>query len=149
MSLQYFELVKKKSPIDPEDLYAFVPRFCELPTNVESGDMSSSCKSCLQLSRKEGVFKIVSQILLSLRISLQVTIQILSPRARQEPGESPKFGDQLSSKLGTFLSNLISGFLKPPEPPLGVEELKRVPEEIPSFLRKKNTIGGTPQKLFW
>jgi len=69
----------------------------------------------------------VSQILLSLRISLQVTIQILSSRARQKPGESPKFGDQLSSKLGTFLSNPISEFLKPPEPPLGFEELKRVP----------------------
>jgi len=115
----------------------------------------SSQGTCLQVANpvsnfpgKEEVFKIVSQILLSLRISLQVTIQILSPRARQEPGESPKFGDQLSSKLGTFLST-ISGFLKPPEPPLGVEELKRVPEEIPSFLRKKNTIGGTPQKLFW
>ena len=68
----FFDLVgrgiQKVSPITPKIYMLFVPRFYKLPINVESGDMSSTFQE-----RGEGVFKIVSHILLSLRTFLQVS----------------------------------------------------------------------------
>ena len=67
------------------------------------------------------------------------------------PGESPKFGHKLSSKLGTFLSNPVSGFFEASrttawgwraEKCPRVSFFKTVPEGNTSVPLQKNTVGG-------